>query len=73
MAAAPLHPASPDGGAAAPPSTAAAAQPPVSVVELRFGHPGTPRPLLDGFSMALPRGARCLLVGANGAGGREGE
>ena len=42
--------------------------PPVSVVDLRFGHPGAPAPLLDGFSVSLPAGARCLLVGANGAG-----
>ena len=40
----------------------------VSVVNLRFGHPGTAAPLLDGFCLDLPAGARCLLVGANGAG-----
>lgn len=53
----------------APPADASdSATPPVCVTELRFGHPGTPRPLLDGFSLSLPAGARCLLVGANGAG-----
>jgi ABC-type bacteriocin/lantibiotic exporter with double-glycine peptidase domain len=71
MAAAPLHPPSPD-AADSPPSTtgdaAADAPPPVSVVNLRFGHPGTAAPLLDGFCLDLPAGARCLLVGANGAG-----
>jgi len=42
--------------------------PPIAVLDLRFGHPGAARPLLDGFTLSLPAGARCLLVGANGAG-----
>lgn len=41
---------------------------PVAVTDLRFGHPGAAAPLLDGFCLSLPAGARCLLVGANGAG-----
>lgn len=41
--------------------------PSVSVSSLRFAYPDSP-PVVDGVTLDLPRGARCLLVGANGAG-----
>lgn len=42
-----------------------------NVVEVRaldFRYPGDDRPVLSDVNLAVPRGARCLLVGANGAG-----
>ena len=44
----------------------------VDLVDLRFAYGGSASNgplLLDGFTLSLPPGARCLLVGANGAGG----
>lgn len=41
--------------------------PSVSVSSLKFAYPDSP-PVVDGVTLDLPRGARCLLVGANGAG-----
>ncbi|XP_020108946.1 ABC transporter I family member 20 [Ananas comosus] len=59
------------GGAAA----AAASSVVVEVKNLRFTYPGIDghpppgsAPLIDGFSLALRAGDRCLLVGSNGAG-----
>ena len=47
----------------------------VSVTNLAFTYPGIDgqpppgaKPLIEGFSMDLRAGDRCLLVGANGAG-----
>ena len=43
----------------------------VDLVDLRFAYGGSASNgplLLDGFTLSLPPGARCLLVGANGAG-----
>ena len=43
----------------------------VDLVDLRFAYGGSASTgplLLDGFTLSLPPGARCLLVGANGAG-----
>lgn len=39
----------------------------VVVRSLRFGFP-TSGPIIENFSLTLPRGSRCLLCGANGAG-----
>lgn len=39
----------------------------VSVRSLTFSYPGS-APVVDGFSLSLPPGSRCLLAGANGAG-----
>eukprot|EP00208_Stichococcus_sp_RCC1054_P008448 CAMPEP_0206149896 /NCGR_PEP_ID=MMETSP1473-20131121/38019_1 /ASSEMBLY_ACC=CAM_ASM_001109 /TAXON_ID=1461547 /ORGANISM="Stichococcus sp, Strain RCC1054" /LENGTH=347 /DNA_ID=CAMNT_0053547379 /DNA_START=134 /DNA_END=1179 /DNA_ORIENTATION=+ len=39
----------------------------VVVRSLSFSYPDSP-PVVDGFSLSLPRGSRCLLCGANGAG-----
>lgn len=41
----------------------------VVVRSLSFSYPDSP-PVVDGFSLSLPRGSRCLLCGANGAGER---
>lgn len=45
----------------------------VELIDLQFRYGGaaaaaTSPLLLDGFTLSLPPGARCLLVGANGAG-----
>ena len=40
---------------------------PIEVRSLDFAYPGGP-PVLRGLSLSVPRGARCLLIGANGAG-----
>eukprot|EP00898_Chlorokybus_atmophyticus_P000064 jgi/Chlat1/1058/Chrsp110S01564 len=40
----------------------------VEVSSLEFGYAGASASALSGFTLRLPRGARCLLVGANGAG-----
>jgi CCR4-NOT complex subunit CAF16 len=40
----------------------------VEVSELSFSYPSAPTPVLRGLSFALPAGARCLLLGANGVG-----
>jgi len=39
----------------------------VSLQELNFAYPGCP-PSLKGVNLDLPKGSRCLLIGANGAG-----
>lgn len=39
----------------------------VEVTAMQFAYPGE-APLVTNFSLKLPRGSRCLLVGANGAG-----
>ncbi len=39
----------------------------VVVRSLSFSYPDSP-PVVDDFSLSLPRGSRCLLCGANGAG-----
>lgn len=39
----------------------------VVVNTLSFAYPGH-KPLISGMSLRLPRGSRCLLIGANGAG-----
>ncbi len=36
--------------------------------ELAFSYPGAAAPIFSGLSFALPAGARCLLLGANGVG-----
>lgn len=43
-------------------------QPSVVISSLTFSYPGAATPVLSSMSMSLPRGATCLLVGANGAG-----
>jgi CCR4-NOT complex subunit CAF16 len=40
----------------------------IEVRGLTFAYPGEARPVLDRLDLAVPRGARCLLLGANGAG-----
>jgi CCR4-NOT complex subunit CAF16 len=40
----------------------------VAVNDLTFAYPGARAPVFRGFSLALPAGARCLLLGANGTG-----
>ncbi|CAI6002059.1 unnamed protein product [Closterium sp. NIES-64] len=59
------------------PEIAETAQPPpnIEVTNLQFTYPGIDgqpppgaKPLIDGFSLTLHPGDRCLLVGANGAG-----
>jgi CCR4-NOT complex subunit CAF16 len=40
----------------------------VEVKGLSFTYPGAPEPVLRDLSFALPAGARCLLLGANGVG-----
>ena len=39
----------------------------VVVNTLSFAYPGH-KPLISDFSLRLPHGSRCLLIGANGAG-----
>ncbi len=41
----------------------------VVVRSLSFSYPES-APVVDDFSLSLPRGSRCLLCGANGAGER---
>jgi CCR4-NOT complex subunit CAF16 len=43
-------------------------RPAIEVSRLTFSYPGAPAPVLDDLSFALPAGARCLLLGANGVG-----
>jgi CCR4-NOT complex subunit CAF16 len=40
----------------------------IEVRDLVFGYPGAASPLFSGLSFAIPAGARCLLLGANGVG-----
>jgi CCR4-NOT complex subunit CAF16 len=40
----------------------------IAVRELTFRYPGAPAPLFERLSLAVPVGARCLLLGANGVG-----
>ena len=42
--------------------------PAIEVRGLTFAYPGAREPVLDDLSFALPAGARCLLLGANGVG-----
>lgn len=42
----------------------------LAVQSLKFAYPGS-KPVIDDFSLHLPAGSRCLLLGANGAGERE--
>jgi CCR4-NOT complex subunit CAF16 len=42
--------------------------PAIEIRELSFTYPGAERPVLDRLSLAVPGGARCLLLGANGVG-----
>ena len=42
--------------------------PAIQVQRLTFVYPGTTEPVIDNLSLALPAGARCLLLGANGVG-----
>lgn len=39
----------------------------ITVNSLQYAYPGH-SPVISNFSLSLPRGSRCLLVGANGAG-----
>lgn len=39
----------------------------VGLQGVQFSYPGCP-PFIKGCSIALPKGSRCLLIGANGAG-----
>ena len=41
---------------------------PIAIRGLDFAYPGTSERVLRGLDLAVPRGVRCLLVGANGAG-----
>ena len=40
----------------------------IEVRDLAFSYPGAAGPIFSGLSFALPAGARCLLLGANGVG-----
>jgi CCR4-NOT complex subunit CAF16 len=40
----------------------------VRLESLKFGYPGCAASI-KGVNLDLPRGSRCLLIGANGAGG----
>jgi ATP-binding cassette subfamily B protein len=40
----------------------------VAFRDVRFGYPGAPRPVLDGFSLTLQAGRSVAIVGLNGAG-----
>ncbi|MES1208254.1 MAG: ATP-binding cassette domain-containing protein [Pseudomonadota bacterium] len=40
----------------------------IEVRDLAFSYPGAQAPTIAGLSFALPAGARCLLLGANGVG-----
>jgi len=42
--------------------------PAIDVRNLAFRYPGAPAPLWSGLDLAIPAGARCLLLGANGVG-----
>ena len=42
-------------------------EPAVEVTAMQFAYAGD-APVVTNFSLKLPRGSRCLLVGANGAG-----
>jgi CCR4-NOT complex subunit CAF16 len=42
--------------------------PAIEIRALTFAYPGAARPVLDRLSLAVPVGARCLLLGANGVG-----
>jgi CCR4-NOT complex subunit CAF16 len=41
---------------------------PIEVRDLVFAYPGAAGPIFSGLSFALPAGARCALLGANGVG-----
>ena len=43
-------------------------RPAISVDALTFAYPGASAPVFSHLSLALPAGARCLLLGANGTG-----
>jgi CCR4-NOT complex subunit CAF16 len=47
---------------------AARGTPAVELRALRFAYPDAGRPVFDGLSLAVPVGARCLLLGGNGVG-----
>jgi CCR4-NOT complex subunit CAF16 len=40
----------------------------VQLQHLQFSYPSTEGPFLHNMNLELPRGSRCLLIGANGAG-----
>ena len=40
----------------------------VKINSLRYAFPGAPKPVISNFSLSLPRGSRCILMGENGAG-----
>lgn len=40
----------------------------LQVTAMNFAYPGKP-PFISNFSLAVSPGSRCLLIGANGAGG----
>ncbi len=42
--------------------------PAIELHGLRFTYPGGDHPVFDGLSLAIPQGARCLLLGGNGVG-----
>jgi CCR4-NOT complex subunit CAF16 len=44
------------------------ATPAVELSDLRFTYPAAQRPVFDGLSLVIPKGARCLLLGGNGVG-----
>ena len=43
------------------------AKQPLAVSSLTYAYPGS-LPVISDFTLNLPRGSRCLLLGANGAG-----
>jgi CCR4-NOT complex subunit CAF16 len=43
-------------------------KPAVDITDLTFAYPGESRPVFRGFSLQVPLGARCLLLGGNGVG-----
>jgi CCR4-NOT complex subunit CAF16 len=49
-------------------SRASQAVPAIELNGLRFTHAGARSPVFDGLSLAVPAGARCLLLGGNGVG-----
>ena len=42
--------------------------PAIEIRGLTFSYPGARAPVFDDLSLAVPRAARCLLLGANGVG-----
>ena len=48
-------------------SSSASAECPLAINSLSYAYPGS-LPVISDFTLNLPPGSRCLLLGANGAG-----